>query len=122
MARSTSFVPKILIVDDEPLIRMHAREVLETAGYAAVEASNADHALQLLADDGVTAVVTDVERPGSMDGLEFAHTVKAAWPSVVVVVMSGKHLPLPADLPEGTRLLTKPFSDQRLVDVLADAT
>lgn len=121
MARSMSFVPKILIVDDEPLIRMHTRHVVEQAGYAAVEASTADHALQLLADNGVAAVVTDVQMPGSINGLELAHKVKAAWPSMVVVVMSGRHLPLPADLPEGTRFLSKPFSEQRLLDVLADA-
>ena len=121
MARGPSFVPKILIVDDEPLIRMYARQLIEQAGYTAVEASNGDYALQLLADDGLTAVLTDVQMPGSIDGIELAHAVKAAWPSVVVVVMSGKHLPLPTDLPEGTRFLRKPFSEQRLVDVLADA-
>jgi two-component system, response regulator PdtaR len=121
MARNTSFVPTIMIVDDEPLIRMHARQIVEQAGYSAVEAADADHALELLSDDGVSVVVTDVQMPGSMDGLELAHAVKAAWPSIVIVVMSGRHLPLPADLPEGTRFLSKPFSEQRLVDVLADA-
>ncbi len=121
MARSTSFVPKIMIVDDEPLIRMYACQIVEEAGYTAIEAADADRALQLLADDGVTAVVTDVQMPGSMNGLELAHKVKETWPFIVVIVMSGRHLPLPADLPEGARFLTKPFSEQRLVDVLADA-
>jgi CheY-like chemotaxis protein len=116
-----SFVPRILIVDDEPLLRMHARQIVEQAGYSAVEAADADQALELLVDDGISVVVTDVQMPGSMDGLELAHAVKTAWPSIVIVVMSGRQLPLPADLPEGTRFLTKPFSEQRLVDVLADA-
>ena len=58
MARSTSF----FLVDDEPLIRMYARQIVEQAGYTAVEAANADHALlQLLAvDGGVAVLVTDV--------------------------------------------------------------
>src|SRR5690348_9930634 len=121
MARSRSFIPKILIVDDEPLVRMHARQIVEEAGYTAIEAGNADDALRLLADEGVTVVVTDVQMPGSMDGLELAHRVKTTWPLIVVIVMSGQHLPPPADLPEGARFLSKPFSEQRLVDVLADA-
>ena len=121
MARSTSFVPKIMIVDDEPLIRMYARQIVEEAGYSAVEAANADDALQLLAEDGVTALVTDVQMPGSMDGLELARSVKASWPEIAVIVMSGRRLPRPSELPENTRFLSKPFSEQRLVDVLADA-
>jgi DNA-binding NtrC family response regulator len=121
MARGTSFVPKIIIVDDEPLIRMYARQIVEQAGYTAVEAANADQALQLLADDGVTALVTDVQMPGSMDGLDLARSVKASWPEIAVVVMSGRQLPRPSELPENARFLSKPFSEQRLVDVLADA-
>lgn len=121
MARGTSFFPKIMIVDDEPLIRMYARQIVEQAGYTAVEAANADHALQLLADGGVTALVTDVQMPGSMDGLELARSVKACWPEIAIIVMSGRKLPRPSELPENTLFLSKPFSEQRLVDVLADA-
>ena len=110
-----------MIVDDEPLIRMYARQIVEEAGYSAVEAANADDALQLLAEDGVTAMVTDVQMPGSMDGLELARSVKASWPEIAVIVMSGRRLPRPSELPENTHFLSKPFSEQRLVDVLADA-
>jgi FixJ family two-component response regulator len=56
-----------------------------------------------------------------MDGLELARSVKASWPEIAVVVMSGRRLPRPSELPENTHFLSKPFSEQRLVDVLADA-
>lgn len=121
MARTPSFVPKIMIVDDEPLIRVYACQVIEDAGYAAIEAANAEQAMQLLAHEGVAVVVTDVEMPGSMDGLELARSVKGRWPTIAVVVMSGRQLPMPSDLPAGTRFLSKPFSEQRLVDVVAEA-
>jgi two-component system, response regulator PdtaR len=121
MPRMTPFVIKIMIVDDEPLIRAYACQIVEEAGYTAIEAANADQAMQLLADEGVAVVVTDVQMPGSMDGLQLARSVKATWPAIAVVVMSGRQLPLASDLPVGTCFLSKPFSEQRLVDVLADA-
>lgn len=121
MPRIMSFVPKIMIVDDEPLIRAYARQIVEEAGYAAIEAANADQAMQLLADEGIAAMVTDVQMPGSMDGLQLARSVKARWPAIAIVVMSGRHLPLPTDVPVGTCFLSKPFSEQRLVNVLAVA-
>ena len=78
MARTPSFVPKIMIVDDEPLIRVYACQVIEDAGYAAIEAANAEQAMQLLAHEGVAVVVTDVEMPGSMDGLELRRKASRA--------------------------------------------
>lgn len=87
MARSTSFVPKIMIVDDEPLIRMYARQIVEEGGYTAIEATDADHALQLLADNGVTALVT-VQMPGSINGLELARKVKATWLFIAVMAVA----------------------------------
>ncbi len=113
---------KILIVDDEPLIRAHARQVVEEAGYAVVEAANADEAMQLLTADGVSALVTDVQMPGSMDGLELARSVRASWPKIAIIVMSGRQLPRLSELPASTHFLSKPFSEQRLVDALADLT
>ena len=110
----------VLIVDDEPLIRMYVREVLEDAGYQAKEASNAHDALELINDDGITLVLTDIDMPGAMDGLGLAREVRANWPSIAVIVTSGRRLPHPSEMPTDTRFLSKPFSEERLIDVVDD--
>ena len=108
----------ILIVDDEPIIRMFIRDVLEGAGHLAKEASNAQDALCLIAEDGITMVVTDIEMPGEMDGLALAREVRARWPNIAVIITSGRRLPRPDEMPVDTRFLSKPFSEERLIDVV----
>jgi DNA-binding NtrC family response regulator len=111
----------VLIVDDEAVIRLFVRVILEDAGHEVKEASNADDALRLIADDGITVVVTDIDMPGSMDGLALARGVAARWPDIGLVVTSGRRLPRPDEMPQETRFLSKPFSEERLVDVVDDA-
>jgi CheY-like chemotaxis protein len=111
----------VLIVDDEPLIRFLVRQILEDAGHEVKEASNADDALSLIAADGITVLLTDIDMPGCMDGLALARDVAARWPNIGVVITSGRRLPGPDDMPRETRFLSKPFSDQRLIDVVDDA-
>ena len=110
----------VLIVDDEPLIRMYVRGVLEDAGYQAKEASNAHDALRLIDEDGITLVLTDIDMPGAMDGLGLAREVRTRWPNIAVVVTSGRHLPRPSEMPDDTRFLSKPFSEERLIDVVKE--
>jgi two-component system, response regulator PdtaR len=110
----------VLIVDDEPLIRFLVRQILEDAGHEVKEASNADDALSLIAADGITVLLTDIDMPGSMDGLALARDVAARWPNIGVVITSGRRLPRSDDMPQETRFLSKPFSDQRLIDVVDD--
>ena len=80
--RSDAGRPVVLIVEDELLIRMHAVDMIESAGFDVVEAENADEAIAILerrAD--ITVVFTDVNMPGSMDGLKLAAAVRGRWPS-----------------------------------------
>ena len=111
----------ILIVDDEPLLRVFVKTILEDHGYVVKEAATAHDALILLDDDGIDAVLTDIEMPGGMNGLDLAHMIRAMWPSKPLVVMSGRTLPRPDELPKHIPMLTKPFSPDRLVDVLRTA-
>ena len=99
---------------------MHIRGVLEDAGYLIKEAANAHDALRLIRDDGITLVLTDIDMPGAMDGLGLAREVRARWPNIAVVVTSGHHLPRPSEMPDDARFLSKPFSDERLIDVVSD--
>jgi PleD family two-component response regulator len=62
----------LLVVDDEPLLRTYVRDLLEGAGYAVKEAADAHEAIRFLEDDGITAVLTDIEMPGALDGIDLA--------------------------------------------------
>jgi two-component system, response regulator PdtaR len=108
----------VLVVEDEPLVRIFACEILTDAGYLVVEASTADEALQLL-DAGIAAVVTDIEMPGSIDGLQLARRIETQWPTIGVVIVSGRRLPNPDELPHRALFLAKPYSTEHLIDTVA---
>ena len=110
----------ILVVDDEAILRLVISEALREAGYSAIEASTADEALEMLGGGlSADAVVSDIEMPGSVNGLELAWTVHAHWPSVVVILTSGRQLPRPSELPRGIFFMAKPFAEDRLLDTIA---
>jgi CheY-like chemotaxis protein len=81
----------ILVVEDEVLVRMVLADQLREAGYRVVEARHADEALELLHHDAldVKAVITDIEMPGSMNGIELAGVIRAEYPWTKVILMSG---------------------------------
>ncbi len=79
MGLSASKRPVVLIVEDEFLLRMDAAEMIEAAGFEVVEAGNADQAVEILESrPDITVVFTDVQMPGSMDGLKLARAVGVA--------------------------------------------
>jgi CheY-like chemotaxis protein len=73
--------PVVLIVEDEFLIRSHAAQIIEDAEFDVLEASNADEAISILeARSDIAVLFTDIQMPGSMDGLKLAAAVKGRWP------------------------------------------
>lgn len=110
---------KVLIVEDEPLLLMLAAELVEEAGMEPVTASNADNAIVLLEQDpDIRILMTDIDMPGSMDGLKLAAAVRNRWPSVQIVVVSGKQRPRVMDLPAQSVFLSKPYDIYRLSETL----
>lgn len=100
----------VLIVEDDALVRMDTAEMVEDAGYHALEASNADEAIRLLETrNDIDVVFTDVEMPGSMDGIRLAHAVSRRWPPVKLIAASGRPQFTVDDLPKGGRFLSKPY-------------
>ena len=100
----------VLVVDDEPLVRMLAVEVAEEAGFEVLEASNADEAVILLETvPGIRILMTDVDMPGSMDGLKLAASVRDRWPPVEIIVVSGMQRPRIHELPERAIFFDKPY-------------
>jgi CheY-like chemotaxis protein len=113
--------PVVLIVEDEFLLRFDAANMIEAAGFEVVEAANADEAIEILeARRDITVVFTDIQMPGSMDGLKLARAVRGRWPPIKIVATSG-HLNVgEPDLPEGGRFLPKPYSPGQVTGVLRE--
>lgn len=73
----------MLVVEDEPLLRMNAVDMIETAGFQVLEAGSADDAIAILEKrDDIRVVFTDIQIPGSMDGLKLARAVRGRWPPI----------------------------------------
>jgi CheY-like chemotaxis protein len=115
--------PVVLIVEDEFLLRMDAVDMIAAAGFDAIEAANADEAIEILeARPDIAVVFTDIQMPGSMDGLKLARAVRGRWPPIKIVATSGQIEVKAADLPEGGRFLSKPYSPTQVTGVLREMT
>jgi two-component system, response regulator PdtaR len=109
----------ILIVEDEPLLRMLAVELVEEAGFVALEAADADEAVALLESrPDISLLFTDINMPGSMDGLKLAQAVRDRWPPVKILLVSGQVPPWQADLPPNSRFIAKPYRAAAMVEEL----
>ena len=109
----------VLVVEDDFLSRLHAVNLVEDAGYIAVEASNADEAITILETrKDIRIVFTDIDMPGSMDGLKLAHAIRERWPPIELILTSG-HFDFSHDeIPERGRFFPKPYRDQEIISAL----
>ncbi len=114
------FKPVILVVEDEVLVRMMLADVLDDAGFRAVEAAHADEALRVLVSGlEIHAIITDVEMPGgSMNGFALAREVRTQRPDIGVLIASGRAAPNLGDLPELCYFLAKPVHPATLVHMI----
>ena len=113
----------VLVVEDEPILRMNAVDMFEDAGLEALEAADADEALRLLEMHGqeVAALFTDIHMPGSMDGLDLARAVHKRWPHIVPVVTSGRARLQDDDIPDSGHFIDKPYRLSEVVGVIREA-
>lgn len=110
----------VLVVEDSALIRMGAVDLVESAGYEALEASDADEAIAILeARADIDLVFTDVQMPGTMDGIKLAHYIRERWPPVRIMVASGAAILAESDLPTGSLFFSKPYNDTAITDTMA---
>lgn len=110
--------PSVLIVEDEPLVRMVAVDAISGENIEALEAEDAASAPELLdAHPEVSVLFTDVDMPG-MDGIELARRVHDMRPAIELIVTSGKHRHLDKDLPDHGTFLAKPYQMNKLVDLV----
>ena len=112
--------PVILVVDDEALIRMAASDMLTECGAVVIEAKDADEALAILKDrDNVALVFSDVNMPGSMDGLALLQRVHDLKPEVELILTSGREYFAKGTLPDDGTFLPKPYSASQLCELVA---
>ncbi|WP_249128931.1 MULTISPECIES: response regulator [Bradyrhizobium] len=109
---------KILLVEDEPLILLDVEDGLQQADHTVISVCNADRAIDVLRTQAVDLILTDIDMPGSMDGLKLAAAVRDRWPPVKIVIMSGKRRPTDEELPTHARFIPKPFSQAQLLSAV----
>ena len=106
----------VLVVEDEPLVRLTICEGLSSEGYVVLTASNADEAIGILESrNDISTVFTDIEMPSSLDGLRLAAAVRDRWPSIKIIITSGKRRPGSDQMPSNAQFIGKPY---QTVDVL----
>jgi two-component system, response regulator PdtaR len=110
---------RILLVEDEVMLRMWIADELRESGFTVVEARNADEATAVLASGShVDLIFSDVRMPGSMNGLEFANRATALYPLIPIVITS-------SDLGQASTsnvwpFLRKPYTSMQVVTLLSE--
>jgi CheY-like chemotaxis protein len=117
MVLDHSAVPLVvLVVEDEMLLRMRAVDMVEDAGYTSVEAADADEAVAILESrSDIALMLTDVQMPGSMDGLKLAHAVRERWPPIKIILVSGQLKLENSDIPADSRFFGKPLAVKEMI-------
>ena len=104
----------ILVVEDEFLILYYLEDILSEAGYEIITASNADEAIEVLEGrSDIFAIVTDIDMPGSIDGLKLAAAVRDRWPPIHVIITTGKNIG--RVIPSGSHFIGKPILPETLL-------
>jgi len=110
----------VLVVEDSAIIRMGAVDLVLSVGYEALEASDADAAIRILESrNDVDLVFTDVQMPGTMDGIELSHYIRDRWPPVRLIIASGEAFLEESSLPIGSRFFSKPYDESSIANAMA---
>lgn len=122
MAQSQPFQRQtILVVEDEPLLRMAAADFVEDAGFDVVDVANADEAVTVLESRmDIRVVLTDIDMPGSMNGLKLAAAIRDRWPPIDIVIVSGHVRPKLSDLPPRSLFFSKPYDETKVAAALRE--
>ncbi len=105
----------VLVVEDEAFLLFAIADELREVGYHVLEASNADQAIGLLETrQDISILFTDIDMPGSMDGLRLSAAVRDRWPPVKIIITSGKRQPARETMPSGGIFLSKPYAPEKV--------
>lgn len=111
----------VLVVEDEPLIRMDIADHLRDLGFEVAEAANATEALLVLAGKpDVQVMFTDIDMPGGIDGLKLAAAVRDRWQPIKIILTSGHRKVAMTELPEDSRFFTKPYTGDAVASAMRE--
>ena len=106
----------VLVVEDELMLRMRAVDIVQDAGFEPLEAINADEAIRILESrSDISVLFTDIQMPGSMDGLKLAHLTHTRWPHIKIILVSGQIAVTNADKPDDSKFFPKPLEIEQMV-------
>jgi CheY-like chemotaxis protein len=109
----------VLVVEDEPLLRLNTVDMVEEAGFDALEAANSEQAMRLLESrSDVGIILSDIHMPPGMDGMALAALVRDRWPPIEIILVSGEVNSAEADLPERGLFFSKPYRPRDVVAAL----
>lgn len=101
------------------MLLLAAMDLVEEAGFEPIPAANADAAIVILEGrDDIRIVFTDIDMPGSMDGLKLAAAVRHRWPPIHIIVVSGLIDVQPGDLPARGEFFRKPYEAGKVIDAM----
>src|SRR6201991_2604635 len=119
MSTDPTQVPHVLVVEDEMILRMRAVDIVEDAGFCPIEAVNADEAISIRESrSDISLLFTDIQMPGSIDGLKLAHAVHERWPTIKIILVSGQVKPSDAERPADSRFFGKPLGVGEMITEL----
>jgi CheY-like chemotaxis protein len=122
MSRLNKNTVLILVVEDEALVRACTAALLEEAGCSVIEAADGEEALRAFeANAQVTTVFTDINMPGSFNGLALAHKIFRLRPQVQLILTSGRGALSEAEMPTGGHFLPKPYDCGQLTALIRAA-
>jgi CheY-like chemotaxis protein len=111
----------VLVVEDEPLLRMMALDMVEDAGFEAVEAASADEAVRVLESrPDIRIVFTDIDMPPGMDGVKLAAFIRDRWPPIQIIITSGQFSSHQLKLPERALFFPKPYNRENVSSAMRD--
>jgi DNA-binding response OmpR family regulator len=106
---------KVLVVEDEVLIRLTVIDALTDAGFDVVEAGSADDAIEIINEQAIQLLFTDIQLPGKLTGVDLAHAVADRFPEAGIIVASGRLTADDIELPPGAEFFTKPYSFEKII-------
>lgn len=106
---------RVLVVEDEPLIRLAAIDALEDSRFTVLDAASADAAMDIIGEEAIHFLFTDIQTPGVHTGVDLAHAVHLRFPDAGIVVVSGRLTPADIQLPPNAQFVSKPYMFEDIV-------
>lgn len=109
----------ILVVEDDFLLSWHISDALKDEGYDVIAVASADEAIKVIETrNDIRTIFTDIDLPGSMDGLKLARAVRDRWPPVHIIVTTGMRAPHRDEMPANSAFIAKPYRSAEVLEAV----